>query len=313
LYIAFNEWCLMESKKMTLIESLEHFYTEQAYHFSAAFMNCRTGLTNRAIHDLRLALKNLNALVQMLMEMDTSRRVIKFDMPPRLERLFKLLGAIRDLQNLESELKKQEKKLKTGFGKFRKHFKKQKLDTVKKLGPLLGSLEIGAELLKIREYMEKVLRRYGDEEILKKKIVRYVEKSWTQIRQMLKARHTVRNLHAIRISLKHLYYILSVVKSDKEIIRNFPFRIELLDPFQELLGNWHDSTVFRDKIRNIAGKKGKRHPNLMKISFLESNIAREQMRLKRFINGHSGILLEGNTSVGQASPNTASPPSAVSL
>jgi CHAD domain-containing protein len=98
---------------------------------------------------------------------------------------------------------------------------------------------------------------------------------------MLKSRHTASNLHALRINLKHLYYILMVLRDKKVIWDSLPFNPKELNPFQELLGSWHDLVVFRDKIREILRQKGKAIPGHGKMILLMEFLNKEQLRLKR--------------------------------
>jgi CHAD domain-containing protein len=270
----------MSEPTFNIKQSLVLYYYHHSYFFKVAVASCKKTFKPRHIHDLRLSMKNLDALLELLHEIEPRKKRLPW-YPDRLGKLFKVVGELRDVQVLRSELNALEKNLDVKFGGFRKIFMSQEKDLTGKLKPMLKVSKYLDELQGIKLHLEEVAGKYETEQQLEQKVLRHIRLSWRESCRMLKSRHTASNLHALRINLKHLYYILMVLRDKKVIWDSLPFNPKELNPFQELLGSWHDLVVFRDKIREILRQKGKAIPGHGKMILLMEFLNKEQLRLKR--------------------------------
>ena len=201
----------MDEQNLTIKQSLVLYFYHHTYLFKVALSSCRKSLKPRHIHDLRLALKNLTALLLLLHELEPRKKINPWN-PDKLNRLFRIMGELRDIQVLQSELKKKEKILKIRFSGFRKIIRNDEKALSGKLKPMLRIAKYETELQGVKSYMERVTEKSGGEAVLEKRILKYILRSWKEIRVMMTRPHTARNLHSIRIDLKHINYILMVLK-----------------------------------------------------------------------------------------------------
>lgn len=279
----------MDSREITLKQLLADYFQGRSHEFSASFIACQKSFNRRNIHDLRLALKNLQSLFLLLNLLNTQRKR-KPLFPGSLEKLFDNLGKIRNLQIMDEELRMHEKVLNTRFRKQKSKIKKQIYKRTGNIMPLLLNLKFGIEISRIRAYLDEMVSLYRDEEHLMGTIRAHMLRSWKQIRVQLKHKHTQKNLHMIRIQIKHLGYMTSVLRQEKPLISDLPFRFETLDEFQELLGLWHDQAVFYNKISDeLKGHQGK---HLMKLYFLLGSIRKKRGRMSRRVSLYCKRILK---------------------
>lgn len=271
----------MDSPAISSKKCLTDYFQNQSGEFSESFIACRESISADTIHDLRLSLKNLHALFILLSTLDTRRkRKPKFPVP--LGRLFSNLGKIRDLQIIEQELKLQEKVLDTRLKKLKSRMKKAGSARTRNMKPMLKNLQFRAEISRINQYLDEIIAHYKDDEALYKNIKSNLQGSWKKILIQLRHRHTQKNLHLVRIQIKRLGYMASVVREDENLISGMPFRLEMLDEFQQLLGNWHDQVVVYNRISKEMQKK--RTKKQMKLFFLLGSIKKKRGRMSRRVS-----------------------------
>lgn len=284
----------MEPQEKPVNHLLHDYYYSQCLKFSASFLACQNSFNRKNIHDLRLALKNLHSFFLLLNLLNIQRKR-KPLFPEQLEKLFDNLGKIRDLQIMDQELSTHEKALNTFFDKLKSKIKRRQSERTRDIMPLLKNLKFGIELNRIKAYLREVVSLYEDEKSLFETIRSHLLKTWKQIRIQLKHKHTRKNLHLIRIRIKHLGYMTLVVKKEEPLIRELPFRIEMLDEFQELLGSWHDQVVFYNKI--LDEMKDEQNKHRMKIYFLLGSIRKKRGRMSRKVSFYCARILKQSTGV----------------
>lgn len=279
----------MDTTEITLKQLLADYFQNRSREFSSSFIACQKAFNRKNIHDLRLALKNLHSLFILLNLLNTQRKR-KPLFPQPLEKLFDNLGKIRDLQIMDAELRIHEKVLNTSFSRQRSKIKKQQSERTGNVMPLLMKLKFGIEINRVRDYLDEVVGLYSDDAHLSATIRTHLFRSWKQIRIQLKHKHTQKNLHMIRIQIKHLGNMTSVVRQEQQLICDLPFRVKTLDEFQELLGLWHDQVVFYNKIKDeLKDNKGKRQ---MKLYFLLGSIRKKRGRITRKVSLYCSRILK---------------------
>lgn len=288
--------CAMEEQNGNLKKALLLYAEKQLSSFNENLLTCRETFSKKNIHNLRLAIKNLKAIVILSKELSINRRG-SGQLPRDMVLLFDLLGKYRDLQISAEILEDHSKELKTSFPKYDRLIRRQKKVQYRKISRLVKKFKPGLSLKRILLAFNRGLDHYPEEHLLKEKISSYIIQSWTEIEAMLKQRHNRSNLHSIRIKLKHLYYILIVIKEVEHTNRIIPIQPELLESFQDLLGKWHDMIVFYKRTREYYSKGKSSKKNLIKTYFLMGNIKKRKDRLNRKIADFCTILMTENKPV----------------
>ena len=279
----------MDQTELTVKQLLIEYFRNQSREFSSSFIACQRSINRGNIHALRLSLKNLHALFLLLNILNTRRRR-KPSFPTQLDKLFEQLGKIRDLQIMEKELQYHEIVLNTRFRKLKTKLKKQQSERTENIRPVLKNLKFGIEINKIADWLQEVVSLYEDDEHLVINIRTHLLKSWKQILVQLKHKHTQKNLHLIRIHIKHLGSMTSVIKQEQRLIFDLPFRLNTLDEFQELLGSWHDQAVFYNKIKGDMARNPARKQ--MKLYFLLGSIKKKRGRMSRRVSIYCARILK---------------------
>jgi CHAD domain-containing protein len=286
----------MDPHELSFKQLLDDYFQRLSREFSASFIACQKSFNRKNIHDLRLALKNLYALFHLINLLNTRRRR-KPLFPGPLEKLFDHLGKIRDLQIMEEELRIHEEELNTRFRKQKSKIKQQQSQRTEKILPLLMNLKFGIEINRIHAYLNEVCSLYRDEKHLLATFRSHLLKSWKKIQIQLKHKHTQKNLHMIRIQIKHLGYMASVFRQEEQLISGLPFRFEALDEFQELLGLWHDQVVFYNRIKDeMTANQGKRR---MKLYFLLGTIRKKRGKMSRRVSLYCAKILKKSATAGK--------------
>ncbi len=261
---------------------LINFYLEHSSLLGTYTESCRESASKGSVHKLRIALKNLKGLVVLLHYLDPEHQG-RPELPANLKKLFSISGELRDIQVLEASLILEEQELDTKFTGIRRIFIEEKKEILERLAEVLNELHYWMETAAIEEYLYKVLGNYEDEHEISARSLKYIQRSWGKIRSLIAKEHTEDNLHKIRIRNRNLNAVLSVVQTSHCMPGLFPFHPQDLIQFQRLLGKWHDVAVFRNKVKNYAGKTEEKNRHQIRVAFLENSLAQKQRRMKRKI------------------------------
>jgi CHAD domain-containing protein len=258
------------------------FFRESSSNLLAQTELCRTSLTKKNIHNLRLSLKNLKAFCALL-DSSQSRRPARNAFPESFDHFFSILGRLRDLQVAEKSLSRISSELKVAFRKPGARLGKLRKSQTGMVLEALIHFKPESEISRIGQKVTRLLARQKNPDSLGPLFAKFMLYTADDIASLTKLRHSERVIHAIRINIKTLYYMTEVFHNEpwltKELSR---FRTTLLDQVQIELGEWHDLVMFRELIAEMSPVRGKDRVKPWKIYILEEHIAKTQaLRMKQ--------------------------------
>jgi len=208
--------------------------------------------TIETVHKLRLSIKQLHALFNILDYSDGSRKKSKILI--RIDSLFLSSGNLREIQVQIELLRKYRKQVGVVVDKLianllqeGKRIEKRHKEKIAKVNSfditlLNQRLDNAIEGLDDRK-IDNILRAKADALIL-------------QIFEMCNENLDETKLHRIRIILRELIYNFSIVKKSKIKLRYSSSFIRSVNNLQQDLGVWHDLKVLSDRMVKAENLKG---------------------------------------------------------
>jgi CHAD domain-containing protein len=204
-----------------------------------------------ALHDLRVGIKRLKALYQVLDPLSGG----KFEYKTHFEdirQLFKAVGKLRDIQ--------VQNRLFTYFAKetpledykdFYRELQKSAEDESVQLKSALQSFKPQVMEDSIND-TAVFLEGYTDKKAIKQTL-KYLNKRLKQVKDLLPFKKDELLMHEMRSRVKQAYYIIELLKlmqPDLEAVED----AKCIKLAGELLGQWHDHAVLSDQIRNFLNE-----------------------------------------------------------
>ena len=248
-------------------QKLLSYYNHQVEAYRENFTKVCEDFGFDAIHDMRVAIKRLRAIIILAEKLDTNLQGKRVGGDVR--RFFRLSGRMRDAQVQQALLKEYETSLNTDFGEYASYLLILERKSIKKFKDYLHPLspnDFTADL----ELTLPALILKTDTAGIKSAISSLIAKLFHSIDQLKAQQHEDKHLHKIRRQLKQISYLLSVYGTKDP---DFPKPVEtlkLLEKTNHLLGKWHDHVVAIEYLtRFLRNKHGddsngyKHYPLLM--------------------------------------------------
>jgi CHAD domain-containing protein len=252
------------------IQNLQLFLDENCKSLKQNFRIAKKMSSPDSIHDLRVAIKRLNALVQLISYRKNSNYRLKRNFA-YLKRLFKAAGPLRDLQVLEElfvnfgesfgsisdimpdQFHIDKKKAERDFLIFAKKYNQFKFNRLfKNIGIQIQNMEnklLNIQIQNIRQSHLLMLKNFSNPD------------------------SDVYNLHSARKIVKDFAYWLEM--EDKETTQNNDRFLQQKEAGR-YLGNWHDRMVLYNFL--LSGKKN----GLIKTKILKPIIIQVKKEMKEF-------------------------------
>jgi CHAD domain-containing protein len=209
---------------------LEQFAEKRCKRLRALLKAFPAGKEKEELHQIRLEIKKIKALLRLVHFNDKEFRDHKHFVPFRS--IFRETGKIRDTV-LRKELLDQYTKIHTPF--FRSP--ERALNHFIKMVP--------THLLAVRKQKKILLKEVA--KIKSHTYTLYLDKKNKELTTLLEGGITQKDLHGLRKLIKEIIYLTSVKNKDK------------IDPFllqsADLIGNWHDKKILIPWIRIHAPKE----------------------------------------------------------
>ena len=229
-------------KKASPRVSAADYFVLQHRLFKRALNAYARKKNNDSLHQLRVAIKKMNALLILLHKLNPDFDYEAAYVP--YKNIFKRAGFIRE-EILQSERLKQ--------GSENKQGKRVRVAILSKLNTELFRVS-KAELVNAGKALPFIQSALG--KLKQKEIIKYCEKLFAKVEA--KWKNTTRNaeIHKFRKHLKQLLYcshLLSQKQRDELISSKKHKRI---DKLQEAIGQWHDNILLLNKISGEHVKVG---------------------------------------------------------
>lgn len=194
------------------------------------------------IHQLRVEIKKLNALLRMCeIAGDSGAKVLR----KSLSKVFKVAGKIRESQILDAladeymlDLGKEYKQIRT---------RKEEKQTRKLKLRLELFYKSGWNVLRIK-LMDIASEKQPEE--VEKSALQFLKSEFDTVMNLHADKHEEKVLHRIRRHLKASGYIISMV-SEQEIAADWKEYYEQIKITETRIGDWHDRVDFRNQLIKI--------------------------------------------------------------
>ena len=228
------------------------YFEDQMETINTNIEAARNGLDIDVLHDLRVGIKRLKALYQVLDPISDGR----FDSKTNFEEvyhLFKSVGSLRDIQVLKSL-----------FSFFSKNSNPESVEEF--FAQLTENEKSAAEALNLvlKEFNYNIINESMTEANAfiedistaeaSKQTKKLLKKRFKQIKELLPHKKEDELMHELRTKVKQACYtieILALMEPDKEFTEH-PKRLKLA---AELLGQWHDHITLADVLADFLVDK----------------------------------------------------------
>jgi CHAD domain-containing protein len=244
---------------ITMHQRLSNYFGKQCTAFTANFVKVRECFDTDAIHDMRVAVKRIRAVLMLLEKLDPA-----FDAENaegELSRLFKLSGKMRDAQVQQQLIRKYESALNQDFSDFIHYLNRYEKKSIRRFTGYV-------EEHKVRDYTAS-LQQTADEIPGRKKGQAIGEAIINLVNELLEICGNLKsdqvhdeNLHEIRRKLKQCNYLLSVFHRDDPALPRLSQTLKLLETANDLLGEWHDHVVGMELLRKYINNASKTQAEL---------------------------------------------------
>ena len=233
----------MEILKKELINYFEHL--EADVHFT--YMEIHRDLRKGTIHDLRIALKRLQAFIKMWGAVNPhfpEKSAVK-----RFRTLFVEAGRLRDLHIEISLISTKEEMLKLNNGT-----SKQVADRIKEQKRIFREFEEAFSVFGIRETCMQVASQLRKTSIphLRIGLRKYFQDLLCNLSRLSREGMRSKNcLHELRRQIKEAQYNLIAIDKATPHIRLSMDLLKPLETLQNQLGKWHDHCITIEKSKNL--------------------------------------------------------------
>lgn len=260
---------------------LQKYYSTQRNAFMQHLSRIETVNNNENIHQLRLSVKRIRALITFLQYLNGEKSGKEY--LKALKKIYKAAGETRDTQVQLSGIKTYEKRLDIKYILYRDYLIKSEAKSFEQL--IAASNKFSPEPLeKLEKVLTKILEEHSEEHI-KQKASGIFDHKLKRIAKLHKLpTDKNKNLHEIRKILKEARYLLSVFSGGIGDFKVLSLNYERLKEIEKTLGKWHDQVnaeiYLKRFFKNTALQdKGE----IMRYKILEKSIRRYKLLLQKRI------------------------------
>ena len=218
------------------------YWRSELQVFNENLLSLREQINEKAIHDLRVAIKKLRSSVKIYSELTKKKN--KKELPADINALFSILGKQRDIEmskNLLLSLGGKNKALLNPILVYLQLLQEQAGEYSR---PPIHQLEPG-KLEALTSQMETGLARLTDDELLSKS-KETINASVKKVEDDL--RHFKERFHLVRKKLKDIYYQSKMFHGHSSFSKP---QLKALDTILDHLGNIHDHEVLVSNLKNF--------------------------------------------------------------
>lgn len=211
-----------------------------------------------SVHQLRVSIKKFRAVSKLLEHLMPDGSNENREHLDKLRLLFKLAGRLRDSQVQMILFSYYQSELKMDTTEFKYHLKRSEQAALTKFqaGFTIFSKRLsGKPFTKIDT---RSLKQQPDS-LFYERASTLLDKRVKKLRKAIHAVNSDSDLHKIRIQLKQLRYMLSVLSEQDDHFERFNVSLAGMRTVEIQLGRWHDLTVFRETISRYIDRKEKKN------------------------------------------------------
>ncbi|MBK7302626.1 MAG: CHAD domain-containing protein [Saprospiraceae bacterium] len=219
------------------MEKIKKYLDKHSSAIGLLFSKAQKTNTQTYYHQLRIEIKKLRALIDLIGHFDKKFKPNKALKP--FHKIFESAGKIRELQLEESQMKKHYSA--TTFTAYKLILKEQKVKHHEAFSELIKGSLIEKQKKTINE-LKKSIKKIDEQ-----KVEKYLHKKSQQINKLTALGvEDIADLHKLRKLIKTYSYNLKLIdQTDKEPI------LPLYSNLPELIGQWHDTQTMLKHLNKI--------------------------------------------------------------
>jgi CHAD domain-containing protein len=226
---------LASDPKQLLVDTLEKRWK----NYLAELKRCRAEFSNEAVHDVRVALRRLLSLVQLLNSIEPRPRLRKLNRA--LKDQLDEFDDVRDTQVMLAEISETIHEL-PQLEKLQKHLERMERRLLKDLRRKIKHLNLKETTRRIQKTRESLKEESKDEWV--EPILQSVDDAFLVTKQRYEHIDPAQpaTIHRVRVAFKKLRYMIEIVHP---LLDGFPEEnLKQMNRYQTLMGEIQDSEVF---------------------------------------------------------------------
>jgi len=226
---------ITQPSEQLLFEALENRWKK----YLAELKRCRAEFSNEAVHDVRVALRRLISLIQLLNSISPHPRLRKLSRA--LKNQIDGFDDLRDTQVMLAEISETIHEL-PELEKFYRHLERVEKKLLKDLRKKIKNLDLKEVTRRIRKTRETL--NDDAKADFAEPMIRFVDDAFLVVIQRYEQIDPVRpsTIHRLRVAFKKFRYMVEIAHP---LVENFPQdNLKLMHDYQSLMGEIQDANVF---------------------------------------------------------------------
>lgn len=219
-----------------------------------------------AIHDFRVALKRIVAIVKFAQNQELKKNLKKAYKVSRLDLIYEIGGLLREIHINRKILRSYIERFNYRFTVF-SNFLRGKEKTA---GRHLKQKKKKISFKKIRKFESVMLHLFRD--VPSEPLLQYVDQFITiriaEIEKLILDHHVETKLHRIRKLIKSIKYMLELSGQERRSYGTLNFTIEKITLLEDHIGHWHDLYIFKKEVSNFREQLDRKKRPDMEVDFL---------------------------------------------
>lgn len=216
------------------------FYNAQIEAFRENFEKVREGFGFDAVHDMRVAIKRLRAVIILCEKLYPELSIVHAE--GELRKLFRLSGKMRDAQVQQALVREYEVRLEAGFGEFTDYLQDYERKSIKKFSNYCIHHTANDFIQSISAILPNIILNV-DEKHLKSAFYALLRELLTTVESLKTDQQQDEHLHEIRRKLKQCNYLLTIFDAEDDDLLQLTKLLKKLEKANDLLGKWHDHII----------------------------------------------------------------------
>ena len=265
-------------------EHLLDYFQKQHHHLEHYLALCFDTPDDEVVHQLRVSIKRIRAIFLFTEQLAGSENFNASLHYKPLRGLFRMAGAIRDVQVQQKLVAEYAASLNLPFNIYLQHLGGLEKSSISRFFMDIEQGKSPHNLHSIRHLIENTISSITKDEI-KTKTIQLLADQCGELRMSLDDIPGNSQLHRMRTIIKQMRYIMSVIRKSDPSASGFPISLASLTEAEVLLGKWHDRIVgiellkdFRKNIRKLHETESENYNTLTIALDVDQRILRAKLR-----------------------------------
>lgn len=237
-------------KKDLFIKYITNLFREYNTQFRLAVKGARI----EPVHELRVRIKRLNALIIFL---DEARIIQRSSITffRHLNDFFKSAGNLRDIQVLKGLMTNYRNQITEDISEYVTYLTNK--ESTASIGFFKKSMEYPREdQIQVKRDIFESVRKVKDDQLSKKSLA-FITRRLNRIEKYLLLKGTAKYLHKIRQTLKQLRFFIEIYQSSSQISIIEEADYNEIKEIENIIGGWNDRAILIDDIKRYRSYKKK--------------------------------------------------------